>query len=1125
VVLTIALIPGILLLLYLVNDYTAQQVLQQRAWVSEEFHPYANSLGETIRQKITLLSDFNTFYEQYLPYQMPVAQFNQLASNILTDTASIRYIAVLPDGVYQYIYPLDGNDKLLYLNIFEQVNPNLHIQKDALPRSPELHGPFGQIDSNSEILLSQPIYYQNKFWGVILLSIDPTKLIEKTGLPALNDKYQISLRNSDQTVFYGKEEVFEQYPVIIKIPIEGENWEMAVLPAGGWYKTSSTQTFIIVLGILVLTLSSALVYSTLDRQARLQMDVNERTKEISAELEERKQVENRLRWVNRSLSALNQCNQLMGKISDPVELLQDVCDLLVGIGGYDCVWAGAAEVTPGYPITIMASSGSSHAYIESLQLSWKEEGTGLGPSGRAVRAGKVIISDDIQSDATFSYKSQAAEAGFSSSISIPIMEDHQTWGVFSAYADSRGLIDPQEREILTTLVGNVAYAIHSTLIRTEQKQDETLLQQSEMNYHDLADSIGEIFLAINSQKIITYCNMVALIVIGFDRDQIVGHSIEEFSLTRETGILDAVIHVMRDLKNETLVIKPTLGEINRYFEVNIYPAMDGVSILAKDITEQIINQWNLARYTSRLEGMREIDQQILMARKPDEVSHEAAHLLMKYIPCDLVLISSIDSEHFVSRIITYERKSPAENQPVMEEFPIDPTTSSFSLLQNGNPVIENKLKQRNDLEANQDLLKKLGYDSIIIAPMILEQQLVGTISLLSKDNAMFTDQDGKIAMEFAIRLAVAFRQAALNEETELRSRRLGALSANDIAITSSLDVRVTLSVILEQISTQLGVNAAAVYLYDQASGILTGSASYGFKRAQLNRLRLLLGEGLAGKAALNREVINYPDIRLTEDPAADMLRNSGENIVTYIAYPLLAKGQVKGVLELMHRSLLHPNEEWFTFMKTLATQASIAIDNAEMFDHLQRTNLDLSLAYDATIEGWSRAMELRGHEESGHSLLLADLTLQIAKEMGIPEEEWSDIRRGVLLHDIGMIGLPDRILLKTGPLTDKEFERIREHPRQAYDLLSPISYLRNALEIPYNHHEHFDGSGYPRGINRSQIPLSAQIFTIVDIWDALSSDRPYREAWSKEQIFSYLNEQSGKILNPDIWKTFMKLKF
>jgi HD-GYP domain-containing protein (c-di-GMP phosphodiesterase class II) len=233
---------------------------------------------------------------------------------------------------------------------------------------------------------------------------------------------------------------------------------------------------------------------------------------------------------------------------------------------------------------------------------------------------------------------------------------------------------------------------------------------------------------------------------------------------------------------------------------------------------------------------------------------------------------------------------------------------------------------------------------------------------------------------------------------------------------------------------------------------------------------------------------------------------------------------MKGVLELMHHSLLVPNEEWFSFMKTLGTQASIAIDNAEMFDRLQRTNLDLSLAYEATIEGWSRAMEFRGHEKSGHSLYLADVTLKIAQEMGIPEEEWADIRRGVLLHDIGMIGLPDSILFKKGPLDETELEKVRQHPRMAYDLLSPITYLRNALEIPYNHHEYYDGSGYPRGINGQQIPLSVQIFTLVDIWDALGSDRPFREAWPKERVYKYLSDQAGKKINPGVYQTFMSMK-
>lgn len=188
------------------------------------------------------------------------------------------------------------------------------------------------------------------------------------------------------------------------------------------------------------------------------------------------------------------------------------------------------------------------------------------------------------------------------------------------------------------------------------------------------------------------------------------------------------------------------------------------------------------------------------------------------------------------------------------------------------------------------------------------------------------------------------------------------------------------------------------------------------------------------------------------------------------------------------------------------------------------SNIELTLAYDATIEGWSRALDLRDKETDDHSRRVTDTTILLARAAGMSEAELAHVRRGALLHDIGKMGLPDRILLKPGPLTEGEWEIMRRHPSYAYDLLSPIAYLRPALDIPYCHHEKWDGSGYPRGLKGERIPLSARIFAIVDAWDALTSERPYSPAWNEEKVNDYLREQSGKHFDPLVVELFMKMK-
>jgi putative two-component system response regulator len=190
---------------------------------------------------------------------------------------------------------------------------------------------------------------------------------------------------------------------------------------------------------------------------------------------------------------------------------------------------------------------------------------------------------------------------------------------------------------------------------------------------------------------------------------------------------------------------------------------------------------------------------------------------------------------------------------------------------------------------------------------------------------------------------------------------------------------------------------------------------------------------------------------------------------------------------------------------------------------LQRAHHELAQAYDETLKGWSLALELRDNETQGHSQRVTELTLSLAQAMGIGDGEIVHIRRGALLHDIGKMGIPDSILHKPGPLNEDEWKIMHQHPVYAYQVLSPIGYLRPALDIPYNHHEKWNGSGYPRGLKGEQIPLAARIFAVVDVWDALRCDRPYRAAWSDDNVRAYIREQAGIHFDPSIVKVFLKL--
>lgn len=191
--------------------------------------------------------------------------------------------------------------------------------------------------------------------------------------------------------------------------------------------------------------------------------------------------------------------------------------------------------------------------------------------------------------------------------------------------------------------------------------------------------------------------------------------------------------------------------------------------------------------------------------------------------------------------------------------------------------------------------------------------------------------------------------------------------------------------------------------------------------------------------------------------------------------------------------------------------------------NLEEAHKQLLFAYDETIEGWSRAMDLRDKETEGHSQRVTELTLKLASDFGIPKQDLVHVRRGALLHDMGKLGIPDSILLKAGKLDDEEWAFMRQHPQLAHNMLYPIEYLRPAMDIPFCHHEKWDGTGYPRGLQGEQIPLAARLFAIVDVWDALTSDRPYRKAWEREKVLAYIKEESGKHFDPNVVDAFLQL--
>lgn len=389
-------------------------------------------------------------------------------------------------------------------------------------------------------------------------------------------------------------------------------------------------------------------------------------------------------------------------------------------------------------------------------------------------------------------------------------------------------------------------------------------------------------------------------------------------------------------------------------------------------------------------------------------------------------------------------------------------------------------------------------------------------------NARSTLVDGK-----PVSIQCIFRDVTERKKSEQavqrHLKRINALHAIDMAITSSIDMRVTLDIFLEQVITQLDLDAAAVLLLDEVSMTLRYFASKGFRSPALKHANVRMGESYAGRAAQGRHIVSIPNLKEEPEAFKNSVYFSKEEFVTYFAVPLIAKGQVKGVLEIFKRTLFNADDEWLDFFNTVATQGAIAIDDAILFQDLKRSNIDLAMAYDSTIEGWARALDLRDKETEGHSRRVTEIAIAMARELGVKDDELIHIKRGALLHDIGKMGIPDNILLKPGKLTDEEWKVMKNHPNFAHAMLYPIEYLRPAIAIPYSHHEKWDGSGYPNGLKGNAIPFAARIFAIIDVWDALSSDRPYRKAWPMDKITEHIRSGAGTHFDPDMVEVFLNM--
>lgn len=429
-----------------------------------------------------------------------------------------------------------------------------------------------------------------------------------------------------------------------------------------------------------------------------------------------------------------------------------------------------------------------------------------------------------------------------------------------------------------------------------------------------------------------------------------------------------------------------------------------------------------------------------------------------------------------------------------------------------------------DVRVNADYEKSWD-DAIseLIIPLIVDDEVIGVIDLQSTEPSAFNEDDERLMGLFALRAALMLDHVRLIEQTEEKNLRLSTLHTIEASLASSLDLRITLSSLVDQVQTRLKVDAVSVSLFDKSLQTLEYLVGRGFHQSGLENYRIRIGDGIPGRAALNQEVIYTPDLSKPAPVSKYPERIATESFISSFAVPLVAKGQLYGVMELFFRRLVYNDPEWIEYLETLARQVAMAIDGIYVFEQLQQSLLMQQIAQDATIESWSKLLEMRGLEPKGHAQRVSEATLNLAQRMGINDSKLVKIYRGVLLHDIGKLLIPDTITHKREPLTDDEWKIIRQHPIHAYELLSNIEPFKDALQIPYCHHEAWDGSGYPRGLRGDQIPIEARIFQVIDTWDLMLVDLPYRRAQKEQNVLKYIRSQVGKKFDPVVVEEFFRM--
>ncbi len=840
------------------------------------------------------------------------------------------------------------------------------------------------------------------------------------------------------------------------------------------------------------------------------------------DISEQRRADEEIRRLNRVYAVLSEMNQMIVRVREAEQLVDGVCRIAVELGQFRAaVVARSADITGsnmdviGFQARFEQDRKALDRAIHNGLDAFINERT---PAILSRKTDVIVFASNTSNNSVFNLL--CSELGYRSSAGLLLASSEGIWGALHLFSDEDHIFDAPELQLLEEVAADFAFALESLKNEDQRRQAEEALYHSEERYRSLVENLDEVIFMLDEKGFLTYVSPAIERLTQYGPAEVIGSHFSQFLHPDDLDLLKDSF--FRTLNGEIEALEYRILDkkgIVRWIRSSSRQRFSGTRLVGlmgilTDITDRKLAEDAVQQRLIEMEAMHKVSAALRSAGSIDEILSVFLDETIAAIQGEAGCMVLIDPE---TKAI--QHRSVRGWCGLMRDDAPDARDAIFDYVLDTGAVFASA-EYRADSRLNVVEMIPPDWGGACV-PIRSADRVVGAMMISVRIPRILSRSDERLLNTLAEIAGNSIHRISLNENRELHLRRLNAMHTIDRAITGSLDLGITLGIVLDQVMAHLDADAADIVSLNMDSRTLTCLANRGFKTMPFPYAVDRIGEGFVSQIVMSRKPIDIP-FGLDHLGHSNLPRELvSEGFVAYHGVPLMAKGQVKGVLEVFHRKPFSPRQDWIEFLQVLAGQAAVAIDNTSLLEALQTSNQELIVAYDATLEGWARALELHDQETEGHSRRVIDWTLKLARAMHLDERDMIHIRRGALLHDIGKMGIPDQILKKPGKLTPEEWEIMCRHPQYAFEMLYPILYLRPALDIPYGHHEKWNGTGYPRGLSGEKIPIAARLFAIVDVYDALLSDRSYRPAWPQVKVLDYIRSESGIHFDPRIVDTFL----